>query len=334
MRLFTSSVRALILAGLLAFAGVPEEARAGYALSSNGQLLAPGGRLLMPSESYAATVFYDADAATFLANAGIPNTSAVMYAGTAYETTGAVIHQAIHRFVVEAKACGGWDTKQVIYPFVGGTDTAHRLNLKNPVVSNAAFALTYVGGTLSHSGRGMAANGTSQWADTNWSPNANVTQATGISACLYGTGPVTPTDKYAFGSYHDSSRGLFIGPHNSTSGGVVFYGAYGAQPGTASTTAHRCVMLTRQGGTPNSVLYPYSNGVLMGSGTPTATAHAVPPTPNVTIGVLNLSSGEKYGYYEGFIGYLDLGTAMPVAIAWPMYVAVHTLQTTLKRQHA
>ena len=52
-----------------------------------------------------------------------------------------------------------------VYPFVGGTSTTHKYNLKDPRDANAAFRISFVGG-WTHSSTGILPNGTNAYALT------------------------------------------------------------------------------------------------------------------------------------------------------------------------
>jgi hypothetical protein len=52
-----------------------------------------------------------------------------------------------------------------IYPFVGGTASSHKWNLKDPRNLDAAFRLIFNGG-MTHSSTGVLFNGTNGWANT------------------------------------------------------------------------------------------------------------------------------------------------------------------------
>jgi hypothetical protein len=92
----------------------------------------------------------DPDALAFLAAAGI---------------TDATITLAIDTLVKDIKGYGIWTKLKAIYPFVGGTATTHKFNLKNPADTNAAFRLSFVGG-WTHSANGALPNGTNAYANT------------------------------------------------------------------------------------------------------------------------------------------------------------------------
>ena len=92
----------------------------------------------------------DRDALAFLEAAQIYNTNQ---------------QRAIVNLVRSLKRVGLWSKMKAIYPFVGGTASAHKWNLKDPRDADAAFRLTFSGG-WTHSANGADPNGTSAYADT------------------------------------------------------------------------------------------------------------------------------------------------------------------------
>jgi len=93
----------------------------------------------------------DPDAEAFLLAAGI---------------TDATITSAIDTLVKSLKADSIWAKMIALYPFVGGTASTHKFNLKDPRDLDAAFRLTFVG-SPTHDANGLQGNGSSQYADTN-----------------------------------------------------------------------------------------------------------------------------------------------------------------------
>jgi hypothetical protein len=100
----------------------------------------------------------DADAQAFVTNAGIVDQ---------------VEANAVNNLVIGMKADGIWSKMKAIYPFVGGTASTHKFNLKNPLDTDAAFRLTFSGG-WTHSANGVKPNGTNGFADTFVLPNVNL----------------------------------------------------------------------------------------------------------------------------------------------------------------
>ena len=84
--------------------------------------------------------------------------------------TDATITTAIDTLVIQLKAIGVWAKMTAIYPFVGGTATTHKFNLKDPQDTNAAFRLVFIGG-WTHSANGALPNGANAYANTFLSPS-------------------------------------------------------------------------------------------------------------------------------------------------------------------
>jgi hypothetical protein len=101
----------------------------------------------------------DADAQAFITAAAITDTTQII---------------AINNLVVGMKADGIWTKMKAIYPFVGGTASTHKYNLKDPRDVDAAFRLVFNGG-WTHSSTGATPNGTNGYADTFYSPSLNST---------------------------------------------------------------------------------------------------------------------------------------------------------------
>lgn len=99
---------------------------------------------------YSFGVSLDPDAQAFLTAAGI---------------TDATISGAINTLVVQMKADNIWTKMKAIYPIVGGVESTHKWNLKDPRDLNEAFRLTF-GGGITHDANGMTSNGVNGFADT------------------------------------------------------------------------------------------------------------------------------------------------------------------------
>lgn len=100
----------------------------------------------------------DADASAFITAAGITD-----------ETQ----KSAINTLVIDLKGYGIWTKMKAIYPFVGGTATTHKWNLKDPRDLDAAFRLQFFGG-ITHNELGAVGNGTNGYANTFLDHNGNV----------------------------------------------------------------------------------------------------------------------------------------------------------------
>jgi hypothetical protein len=79
--------------------------------------------------------------------------------------TSALQQRAVVQLVRDLKKAQLWTKMKAIYPFVGGTATSHKWNLKDPQDTDAAFRLTFSGG-WTHSSNGADPNGTNAYANT------------------------------------------------------------------------------------------------------------------------------------------------------------------------
>jgi PKD repeat protein len=86
---------------------------------------------------------------------------------TATGITDPIIEAAITNLVADLKTAGIWTKMKAIYPFVGGTATTHKYNLKDPQDTNAAFRINFFGGIV-HDANGVTGNGTNGYFDTNY----------------------------------------------------------------------------------------------------------------------------------------------------------------------
>lgn len=102
----------------------------------------------------------DPDATAFLSAAGI---------------TDPTISSAINQLVLDLKGYGIWSKMIAIYPYVGGTATTHKYNLKNPADTDAAYRMTFAGG-VTHSSNGIQGNGTTGVGYTHINIGTDITQ--------------------------------------------------------------------------------------------------------------------------------------------------------------
>ena len=89
---------------------------------------------------------------------------------TAASITNPTQQSAINTLVTDLKGYGVWSKMKALYPFVGGTASQHKFNLKNPLDTDAAFRLVFNGG-WTHSSTGALPNGTNAYADTKFQPS-------------------------------------------------------------------------------------------------------------------------------------------------------------------
>jgi hypothetical protein len=97
---------------------------------------------------------FDADALSFITAASISDSTQ---------------QTAINTLVTDLKTYNIWNKIKAIYPFVGGTASTHKWNLKDPRDLDSAYRLEFNGG-WTHSSTGALPNGTTAYADTKLKP--------------------------------------------------------------------------------------------------------------------------------------------------------------------
>ena len=129
----------------------------------------------------------DRDALAFLEAAQIYNTNQ---------------QRAIVNLVRSLKRTGLWSKMKAIYPFVGGTATSHKWNLKDPRDVDAAYRLQFNGG-WTHNSDGADPNGTNAYANSYLVPS-NVFTLFDSHLSYYSNESVTQVDKYPIGAVSNS----------------------------------------------------------------------------------------------------------------------------------
>jgi len=244
----------------------------------------------------------DADATAFLTAAGI---------------TDPTISTATNEFVVDLKGYGIWTKMKAIYPFVGGTATTHKFNLKNPVDTNAAFRLVFVGG-WTHSANGALPNGTNAYAKTSFIPGTEMDSANNSVSFYSRTNSDSGIDIGAW----DGSR--LYGLYARRSGRTFYYsGTTGLNPLNSNGLGFYCGFIDA------SNMYIYKNGAATSSG----------PIPSLALSTRELYIGAENGNgSEAFFSNKECafaslgGSKLTTTEASNLYTAVQAFQTTLGRQ--
>lgn len=89
---------------------------------------------------------------------------------TAASITDPTQQAAINNLVTGLKTDGIWTKMRAIYPFVGGTASQHKFNLKDPRDLDAAFRILFSGG-WTHSSNGIQGGGVNNIANTYFIPS-------------------------------------------------------------------------------------------------------------------------------------------------------------------
>jgi hypothetical protein len=258
--------------------------------------------------------WFDADALAFLDAASISDST---------------IRNATTQLVVNLKDAGLWTKMNAIYPFVGGTASTHKWNLKDPRDLDAAFRLSFSGG-WTHSSTGALPNGTTGYGDTHVIPSSNLTlNNTGLSIYLRTDIEETLTDIGVDGSGNDRFR---IYSAIAGSGNVVsdHYDFTTARVNTSTPSSLGLTSAIRE----SSIIHKiYKNGVQEGSTNTGASGNISTITNSVYVGARQLKdAGGASGFTSKEFALASIHDGLLSSEILSFYNIVQSFQTTLSRQ--
>jgi hypothetical protein len=263
------------------------------------------------STSNSLTIF-DADAQAFITAAGITDNTQ---------------KTAINTLVVDMKGFGIWTKMKAIYPFVGGTATTHKYNLKDPQDLDAAFRLVFLGG-WTHSSTGALPNGTNGYADTkcNMSTNYSVNTSVHISYYSRTDGSFTSQDMAVYNGTTFTAltirRSAFSNQTLFAANETINYSFSAADPnGAAFYISNRTALNINNG---------WRNSTKVATGTNTAGTR---PNLNMFLANININGAPDAGLYgKRECAFASIGDGLTDTDASNFYTAVQAFNTTLGRQ--
>lgn len=235
---------------------------------------------------------------------------------------------ALNVLVLGYKDEGIWTTRRAIYPFIGGTATTHKFNLKNPLDTDAAHRLTFSGG-WTHSATGALPNGTNAYADTHINPSTDLT-SNNLAISYYSRTPLnTALDQIDIGVI-SAGNYLYLSTQYNASGLVNRFfsrntsGAIGCD--TLNTIAQGFYQSSKTSNAA-SAFKTFKDGVLQD----TETGSGSNPNANIYIGAGN-NSGTAAFFTNRECCFASIGDGMSDADALAEYNIVQAFQITLIRQ--
>ena len=267
----------------------------------------------------------DVDAQAFVTAAGITDATQV---------------SAVNTLVTSLKSANIWTKMKALYPFVGGSATTHKFNLKDPRDLDAAYRLVFSGGWV-HSSTGAKPNGTTGYANTFLkSVDAGLTTSS-VHLSFYGRtkntiqgGEVGCYDDYGY-------RGPLIYGYGSD-GNSGYYTNYvyrvisdyqnNVTKG-ASPTATQPIGLLLGSSTSNVYKDLYINNVRVNANYSTENTQV--NNGNIYIGALNYLNvpNTPIGSFTNTqLAFVTIGSGLSSIEATAFYNAVQAFQTSLGRQ--
>jgi hypothetical protein len=229
---------------------------------------------------------------------------------------------AVNDLVISMKADGTWTKMKAIYPFVGGTATTHKFNLKDPRDLDEAFRLTFFGG-WTHSSNGVLPNGTNAYADTFLTPSTSLSIDNASLGYYGGNNTGSSIDKATMGSLNGPPFKVFCVIPAYT--GIGLFGDVndGSITSTANTNTSGFIFITRTSSTQKI----HSIRGVQTTKTETSTGL---PTRKVVIGARNYNTIEFYSAIQHRFTFI--GDGLTDTEASNLYTRVQAFQTTLNRQ--
>lgn len=252
---------------------------------------------------------FDLDAQAFITAAGITDTTQ---------------KNAVNQLVKDLKQNSIYNKFIAIYPFLGGTASSHKFNLKDPRDLDVAFRLVFNGG-WTHSSNGVLPNGTNTYADTK------------ITASLY---LVNNDNHYSFynnGSVSNAETTIDMGAGDSF--GEVYMWTYREdftlKYDNGSSITNRVSATTNNKGfsigsrTNNTTQKIYKNGILLNTNTNTNTNTL--PNSDILISAGNINGVVSF-YSNKQSAFASIGSGLSDSEVTAFYNAVQRYQTALGRQ--
>jgi len=262
-------------------------------------------RLLTMKHAGSSCIATDLDACAFLAATAI---------------TDPTISDAIDDLVIAAKAHGWWSKCLGIYPYVGGTATTHKYNLKDPRDLDAAFRITF-NGSWTHGSGGITGDGSTTTGDTHILPSTDMTlNDTHISAW---SNTNSAADIADIGAVIFPNQTIDILARGS--GGTMTSDHYSFSERLSPAVANSIGwFLTSR--TSSSLCEVSKNGVSLASNTTTS---GTLPTSNIWVGAISgnvgsLVSNRQYQFHT-------VGSGISISLAATMYSDIAAFQTALGR---
>ena len=256
-------------------------------------------------------VILDADAYAFL------NASTI---------TDATITTAINVLCVDLKSNNLWTKCYAIYPFVGGTSSTHKWNLKNPIDSDGAYRMIFNGG-FTHSSTGVLGNGVNSFADTKFPMNGlpqndshlSIYCRTNTTANIIDYGVQFTTVSYS--SFITCKLSNNFNSRLNTSG---------FSDGLTSNTDSKGHYLSYRNNSANITTRKNLNTDNTFAQTSTTAGTNTLP---IYLGNLNFNGSPLGGYYSNReYAFATIGTALTAGESTTFYNIIQTFQTTLSRQ--
>lgn len=310
---FTSGLVTHNLGNVLAYSSTGLTSSTTYYARVRAHDAAPNSSAYSSSVNATTSSVGDTDAQAFLTAAGI---------------TDPTISSAIDGLVVALKAASIWTKMLAIYPFVGGTSSTNKWNLKNPLDTDAAYRLTFTGG-LTHT-NGLLPDGSTGYANTHFDPQTKATLDSHHLSIYSNTNNTPPgSDSVDIGAYDGGGTNVGSLSIRGTGTKDTLVGrlwSTNVTSANASALGFFCVSRTSSS---NTEIYKNGTSQAAGSG---AGALLI----NATVYFIGNRNDNGSGYINGWTNqnyvFASIGTGLNDTEASDLRTAVEAFEVALSRE--
>lgn len=262
-------------------------------------------------------VSFDADALAFITAASITDNTQ---------------KTVINTLVTDLKNANIWTKMKAIYPFVGGSATSHKWNLKDPRDLDAAYRLVFSGG-WTHTSTGALPNGSNTYADTKFNPSTALS-VNNTHLSFYSRTDIVRDDEFVIGVGTNLGANLFTMAVKRN----VLYTSQTALFDSGTYPSGRIGYTNSDGRgyfigsiTANNSRNFYKNNTLVANST--SVYNQTFGSANIFIGAYNnYDGGGATSYTNKECAFATIGDGLNSSETSALYNAVQAFQTTLGRQ--
>jgi hypothetical protein len=226
---------------------------------------------------------------------------------------------AVDDLVIDLKAASLWTKMVALYPFVGGTATAHKFNLKDPRNLDAAFRIVWSGG-VTHDANGITGNGSSGSGDTKLAPSTALVDGNDTHISVYCRTDSAGSSGREMGTFTSSSRTMGLGVRGLAGTASSEYYRSSVNLAFTNSNSQGHYISTRRG---DSDAEMYKNGSSVATD-----ATSAGTLPSSTLKILSFDAAN---YTSRNLALASIGYALSDAEAAAFYTCVQDFQTALSR---
>jgi len=231
---------------------------------------------------------------------------------------------AINQLVIDLKNYGIWTKMKAIYPFVGGTASSHKFNLKDPRDLDAAFRLVFNGG-ITHDANGITGNSVNSYCNTFLAPVSHLSVTDNHLSFYSRTSTASRYDMGAADNVGISINELImIARYQPTAGTPAYYSSDGGYNCSSANLDGSGFFNGTMDGTTQKL---FRNSTLIASANSSGSQLTF---NNIYIGAVN--GNAAYFISDRNYAFSSIGDSLTDTDAANFYTAVQAFNTTLSRQ--